>query len=80
MKGNASVYQVNLVSRITGEGRAEFSRTWRPGFDQKGAEVGGGERGGTGGAAQFVRGNYQGDKSDGYGKNAPVYHVMKCIM
>ena len=37
MEGNASVYQVNPVSRITGEGRAECSRTWGPGFDQKGA-------------------------------------------
>ena len=27
MKGNVSVYQVNPVSRITGEGRAEFWRT-----------------------------------------------------
>ena len=30
MEGNASVYQVNPVSRITGEGRAEFLRTWGP--------------------------------------------------
>ena len=37
MEGNASVYQVNTVSRITGEGRAEFLRTWGPGFDQNGA-------------------------------------------
>ena len=28
VEGNASVYQVNPVSRITGEGRAEFLRTW----------------------------------------------------
>ena len=41
MEGNASVYQVNPVSRITGEGREEFSRTWGPGFDQVGA--GGGD-------------------------------------
>ena len=27
MEGNASVYQVNTVSRITGEGGAEFLRT-----------------------------------------------------
>ena len=47
VEGNASVYQVNLVSRITGEDRAEFLRTWEPGFDQKGAGVGGG-RGGDG--------------------------------
>ena len=31
---NASVYQVNPVSRITGEGRAEFWRAWGPGLDQ----------------------------------------------
>ena len=36
MEGNAFVYQVNPVSRITGEGRAEFLRTWGPGFYQKG--------------------------------------------
>ena len=34
MKGNVYFHQVNLVSRITGEGGgAEFSRTWGPGFD-----------------------------------------------
>ena len=54
-KGNASsVYHVCPVSRITGEGRAEFLRTWGADFDQKGAGVGGG----AGGAAQFVPGNY----------------------
>ena len=47
MEGNASVYQVNLVSRISGEGRAEFLRTWGPDFDQKG-----GGRGGKGGRAR----------------------------
>ena len=56
MEGNASVYQVNPVSRITGEGRGEFSRTWGAGFDKKRAGVGG-TGGGTGGAAQLVRGN-----------------------
>ena len=68
VEGNASVYQENPVSRITGEGRAEFLKTWRPGFDQEGAGRGGG-------ATQSVRGNYKsfnGDKSDGFGKNAPV--------
>ena len=58
MEGNASVHQVNPVGGITGEGRADFSRTGEPGFDQKGVGVGGGG-GGTGGAAQFVRGNYK---------------------
>ena len=54
MEGKASVYQVYPVSRITGEGRAEFLWAWAPGFEQEVAG-GGGER--TGGAAQFVRGN-----------------------
>ena len=46
VEGNAPVYQVNPVSRITGEERAEFLRTWGPGLDQKGAGVGGGRGGG----------------------------------
>ena len=37
MERNASLYQVYTVSRITGEGRAEFLRAWGPGFEQKGA-------------------------------------------
>ena len=37
VEGNASVYQVYPVSRITGEGRAEFLRAWGPGFEQEGA-------------------------------------------
>ena len=45
MEGNGSVYQVNPVGRITGEGRAEFLRTWGRDFDQKG---GGRGRGGGG--------------------------------
>ena len=45
MEGNASVYRVNPASRISGEGRAEFLRTWGPDFDQKG----GGRAGGGGG-------------------------------
>ena len=49
---------MNPVSRITGEGKAEFLRTWGPGLDQKGAGVGWGRGGGAGGAAQCVRGNY----------------------
>ena len=58
MEGNASVYQVNPVSRVAGEGRAEFLRTWGSDFDQKGGgREGGGQ--GTGGAGQFVRGNYK---------------------
>ena len=44
MEGNESVYQVNPVNCITGEGRAEFLRTWRSGFDQEGAGVGGERR------------------------------------
>ena len=58
MEGNASdaVYQKNPVSRITGEGRVEFLRTWGPDFDQKGGGRGGGD---GSGAAQFVRGNHK---------------------
>ena len=79
MEGNASVYQVYPVSRITGERRAAFLRAWGPGFEEEGAPGGGG---GTGGATQSVRGNYnsfQGDKSDGLRRNAPVYHVYPVI-
>ena len=42
MEGNTSVYQVNSVSRITGEGRAEFLRAWGHGLEQEGAGKGGG--------------------------------------
>ena len=70
MEGKASVYQVNPVSRITGEGRAGFLRTWRPGFDHKGAR---GRGGGTAGAAQFVRGNYKSFK----GINLTVLERMR---
>ena len=69
MEGNVYFYQVNLVSRITGEGGAEFSRTWGGGFDQKRAGLEGG--GGGGKAGGFVHVSYksfQGDKSDGFGK------------
>ena len=59
MEGNASVYQVNPVSRISGEGMAEFLRTWGPDFDQKGGREGGEGGKGTGGAGLFVRGNYK---------------------
>ena len=51
MEGNALIYQVNPVSRISGEGRAEFLRTWGRDFDLEGGG------GGTVGAAQSVRGN-----------------------
>ena len=46
MEGSASVYQVYAVSRITGEGRAEFLRAWEHGFEQEGA--GGGRWGRAG--------------------------------
>ena len=49
VEGNVSVYQVNPVSRITGEGKAEFLKTWGPGFDQEGA----GGAGGAGRAGQL---------------------------
>ena len=53
MEGNASVYQVDPVSRITGEGRAEVWKTWRPGFDQKGSGGGGREGAGCGGGSSI---------------------------
>ena len=56
MTGDAPVYQVNPLRRMTGEGRVEFLRTWGPGFDQKERGEGGG-RGGASGAAHSVRGN-----------------------
>ena len=37
MEGNASVYQVHPVRRITGDGRAEFLIAWGHAFDQEGA-------------------------------------------
>ena len=40
MEGITSVYQVNPVSQITGEGRTDFFKTWGPGFDQEGAGEG----------------------------------------
>ena len=66
MEGNASVYQVHAVRRITGEGRAEVLRAWGPGFEQQG--IGGG----TGGAPQSVRGNYKSCK----GTNLTVVEGM----
>ena len=51
MEGDASDYQVNLVNRMTGEGRAEFRRTRGPGFDQKGS---GGEGGGEWGVYYYL--------------------------
>ena len=42
VEGNASVYQVYPVSRITGEGRAENLRASGPRFEQEGAAGGGG--------------------------------------
>ena len=42
MEGNASVYQVYPVSRVTGEGRAEFGRAWEARSEQEGAAGRGG--------------------------------------
>ena len=74
MEGNASVYQVFPVSRITGEGRGDFLRAWGPGFEQVGAGRGGGE---TSEATQSVRGNYKSFKGTNLtgGRNAPVDHA-----
>ena len=46
VEGNASLYQVNPVSRISGEGGAELLKTWGAGFDQEGAGGTGGGRAG----------------------------------
>ena len=55
---------------MTGEGREEFkAKKNGPGMKKSGGE---------GGGAQSVRGNYKrfyGDKSDGCGRSASVYHV-----
>ena len=45
VEGNASVYQVKPVSRITGEGGAELLRTGGPNFDQEGVGETGGREG-----------------------------------
>ena len=78
VEGNVSFYQVNPVSRITGEGGGVVLKDVGAWFWSKASGVGGGG-GQTGG--QFVRVSYksfQGDKSDGFGvkkqKNASVYH------
>ena len=42
MEGSASVYQVYPVSRLTGEGRAEFLRAWGHGGEQEEGAGGGG--------------------------------------
>ena len=42
VEGNASVYEVYPVSRITGEERAEFLRALGHGFEQEGEREGGG--------------------------------------
>ena len=53
MEGNASVYQVNRVSRISGDGRAVFLGHKGLFLIKMGA--GGGKGGeGTGGTSQFV--------------------------
>ena len=41
VEGNASVHQMNAVSRTTGEGKAEVLRAWGPDFDQKRGRIGG---------------------------------------
>ena len=49
----ASVYQVNPVSRITGERRVEVSRSWGPGFEEEGTEERGRREVGAGRAGQL---------------------------
>ena len=50
MDGSALFYQVYPVSRITGEGRAEFLEAWGAGFEQEGAT------GGRDGRGNSIRG------------------------
>ena len=57
VEGNASVYQVYPVSRVTGEERAEFLGRGGMGLNKRE----GGE-GGMGGATQNVRGSYKSSK------------------
>ena len=73
MEGIASVYQANLVSRITGEGRAEFLRPWGHGFEGEVAEEGWGGGGNSTCACKLLI--LQVDESDGFGRNSPVSHV-----
>ena len=77
MERSASVYQVYPVSRTTSEGRAAFSRAWGHGFEQEGAVggVGGGEGRGNSKMCVETITILQGDKSDGFRRNAPVNHV-----
>ena len=77
MEENSSIYQVYLVSRIIGEGRVGF--LWRGGQCLNRGERGVGGRGGEDGRESSIYLCVQtlnpsrGDKSDGFGKNAPVY-------
>ena len=67
VEGNVSFYQVNPVSRITGEAGGGVLKDVRAWFWSKASGVGGGGGGRTGG--QFVHVSYksfQGDKSDGF--------------
>ena len=65
------------VSRITGEGRAEILRAQGPGFKQEGAGRGG--AGGTGGAAQSVRGNYKSSKGTNLTVVEGMPRFLSCI-
>ena len=76
MEGNAFVYQVYPVSRIFGEGGADFSRAWGPEFGQE--KRGGGNGRGNSICARKLK-ILQGDKSDGCIRNASVSHVYPVI-
>ena len=54
VEGNASAYQGYPVSRINGEGRAEFKGRGGMGLNTRERD-----QGGTGEATQSVRGNYE---------------------
>ena len=70
MEGNSSANQVYPVSCITGEGRAEFSRVWRAALGGRGVvEEGRWGRKQLHMCAETVNPIFDGDKSDGCGRN-----------
>ena len=73
VEGNAPVYQVYPVSRMTGEGRAEFSRAWVSGIQKKTAGGGNGPGNSICARKQYIL--YGDIFFGGCGKDAPVYHV-----
>ena len=76
MEENSSVHQVNHVSRITGEGRAEFQGRGGMGLNKR--EAGGGRNTSTCARKQKI---LEGDKSDGCSSNTSLYvYHLPCIV